>query len=127
LNVKYPLILLFIKTPYKQERYEMSSITDVQNNLRKVRKSKGLTLAQVEALSNGVHKSVVVGSYERGSRSISVDKLIALAEFYEVSISEFFGTPSTHTPSANKMALIPLEDLMGLLGLQGKVVVIDGE
>jgi transcriptional regulator with XRE-family HTH domain len=105
----------------------MSTIQNVHINLRKIRRSKGLTLAQVEALSKGVHRSTVVGSYERGSRTISVDRLIALAEFYEVSISEFFGAPSTHTPSANKMALIPLEDLMGLLGLQGKVVVIDGE
>jgi transcriptional regulator with XRE-family HTH domain len=105
----------------------MSTIQDVQINLRKIRKSKGLTLAQVEALSNGVHRGMVVGSYERGSRAISVDRLIALAELYDVPVSEFFGAPSTHTPSANKMALIPLEDLMGLLGLQGKVVVIDGE
>jgi transcriptional regulator with XRE-family HTH domain len=105
----------------------MSTMKDVQINLRKIRKSKGLTLAQVEALSNGVHRGMVVGSYERGSRSISVDRLIALAELYDVPVSEFFGAPSTHTPSAKNMALIPLEDLMRLLGLQGKVVVIDGE
>ena len=105
----------------------MSTIKDVQINLRKIRKSKGLTLAQVEALSNGVHRGMVVGSYERGSRSISVDRLIALAELYDVPVSEFFGVSNTNNPPANKMALIPLEDLMGLLGLQGKVVVIDGE
>jgi transcriptional regulator with XRE-family HTH domain len=73
----------------------MSSIADVQLNLRKVRKSKGFTLKEVEALSNGLHKAVVIGSYERGSRSISVDKLITLSEFYEVPVSEFFGGSNT--------------------------------
>jgi transcriptional regulator with XRE-family HTH domain len=69
------------------------SITDVQTNLRKIRKSKGLTLHNVEVLSNGKYKSIVVGSYERGTRSISVSRLIGLAELYEVSITEFFGAP----------------------------------
>jgi transcriptional regulator with XRE-family HTH domain len=72
------------------------NITEVQKNLREIRKSKGLTLHKVEALSNGLHKAVVVGSYERGNRSISVDKLISLAEFYEVPISEFFGDSNTN-------------------------------
>jgi transcriptional regulator with XRE-family HTH domain len=99
----------------------MSTMKDVQINLRKIRKSKGLTLAQVEALSNGVHRGMVVGSYERGSRSISVDRLIALAELYDVPVSEFFG-PTKPEP---KMVLMPLEDLQQLLALKGQVVMID--
>ena len=67
-----------------------TSLTEVQTNLRKIRKLKGLSLQQVEALSNGLHKAVVVGSYERGSRSISVDRLIALAQLYNVPITSFF-------------------------------------
>jgi transcriptional regulator with XRE-family HTH domain len=94
---------------------------DVQINLRKIRKSKGLTLKEVETLSNGVHKSMVVGSYERGTRSISVDRLIALAELYDVSVPEFFG-PIKPEP---KMVLLPLEHLQELLALKGQVVMID--
>lgn len=94
---------------------------DVQINLRKIRKSKGLTLAQVEALSNGVHRGMVVGSYERGTRSISVDRLIALAELYGVSVPEFFG-PTKPEPT---MVLVPLEDLQELLALKGQVIMID--
>ena len=100
------------------------SITDVQDNLRKIRKSKGLTLRQVETMSNGKYKSVVVGSYERGTRSISVNRLIELAELYDVSITEFFGV--TVTPPT-RMALVPIEDLMAMLALKGQVVVFDGE
>jgi transcriptional regulator with XRE-family HTH domain len=105
----------------------MSNIIDVQTNLRKVRKSKGLTLHQVEVLSNGKYKSVVVGSYERGSRSISVSRLIELAELYEVPITEFFGLPNTNNPPATRMALIPIEDLMAMLALKGQTVIFDGE
>jgi transcriptional regulator with XRE-family HTH domain len=101
-----------------------NTIKDVQNNLRKVRKSKGLTLHQVETMSNGKYKSVVVGSYERGSRSISVNRLIELAELYDVSITEFFGI--TVTPPT-RMALVPIEDLMAMLALKGQTVIFDGE
>ena len=94
------------------------SITDVQTNLRKIRRSKGLTLHQVEVLSNGKYKSVVVGSYERGHRSISVSRLIELAELYEVPITEFFGASSTTQPA--KMALIPFDDLVELFALRSR-------
>ena len=100
-------------------------MAEVQKNLRKIRKSKGLTLHQVEALSNGVHKVPVIGSYERGNRTISVNKLIALAEFYEVSVTEFFGVPAPEAPT--RMALVPMEDLMAMLALKGQVVIFDGE
>lgn len=98
------------------------TMAEVQKNLRKVRKSKDLTLHQVEVLSNGIHKCTVVGSYERGTRSISVDRLIALAEFYDVSVSEFFGLPEPV-----KMALVPVDTLRELFASKGQVVVIDGE
>jgi transcriptional regulator with XRE-family HTH domain len=97
------------------------TMAEVQKNLRKIRKSKGLTLHGVEALSNGLHKAVVIGSYERGSRAISVDKLISLAEFYETPVSEFFG-PTKPEP---KMVLVPFEDLQKLLASTGQVIMID--
>jgi transcriptional regulator with XRE-family HTH domain len=70
----------------------MPTNKDVQTNLRKIRKSKGLSLRQVEVLSNGKYKLVTIGSYERGSRSITVSKLIELSKFYDVPITEFFGS-----------------------------------
>jgi transcriptional regulator with XRE-family HTH domain len=47
-----------------------------------------LTLQQVEEISNGKWKAVVVGSYERGDRAVSVAKLAELSEFYNVPVSE---------------------------------------
>jgi transcriptional regulator with XRE-family HTH domain len=65
-----------------------------QNNpaerLRVIRKSKGWSLQDVELRSNGKWKAVVIGSYERGDRAISLKKAISLMEFYQVQISELF-------------------------------------
>lgn len=56
--------------------------------LRAIRQQQGLTLQQVEERSEGRWKAVVVGSYERGDRAVSVAKLAELAEFYNVPVSE---------------------------------------
>jgi len=59
--------------------------------LREIRRKRGLTLHGFEALSNGAVKAVVLGSYERGTRAISLERLEQLAEIYEVPIQYFLG------------------------------------
>lgn len=61
--------------------------------LRSVRTMQGLTLAEVEERSGGTWKAVVVGSYERGDRSVTVARLSELAAFYGVPVSHLL--PST--------------------------------
>lgn len=58
--------------------------------LRELRKKRGLTLRECEEASNGRFKAVVVGSYERGTRAISIERLQELADFYQVPIQYFF-------------------------------------
>ena len=58
--------------------------------LRTIRKSKGWSLQDVELHSNGKWKAVVVGSYERADRAISLKKAISLMQFYQVPITELF-------------------------------------
>jgi transcriptional regulator with XRE-family HTH domain len=60
------------------------------DKLRMIRKSKGWSLQDVERNSNGKWKAVVIGSYERSDRAISLKKAISLMEFYQVPISELF-------------------------------------
>lgn len=60
---------------------------DLGARLRAVRTMQGLTLADVEERSGGAWKAVVVGSYERGDRSVTVARLSELAAFYSVPIS----------------------------------------
>lgn len=56
--------------------------------LRAVRRARGLRLQDVEELSEGRFKAVVIGSYERGDRAVSAHKLASLAAFYEVPVVE---------------------------------------
>jgi transcriptional regulator with XRE-family HTH domain len=59
--------------------------------LRALRRSKGFTLHECEELSHGEFKAVVLGSYERGTRAISLARLDRLAELFEVPLQYFFG------------------------------------
>ena len=58
------------------------------NRLRSIRQQQGLSLHGVEKKSGGRWKAVVVGSYERGDRAVTVQKLQELAEFYGVPVHE---------------------------------------
>jgi hypothetical protein len=73
------------------------------SRLRAIRQQQGLTLQQVEESSKGKWKAVVVGSYERGDRAVSVTKLSELSDFYNVPVSE----------------LLPKEDVDGSTGKGG--------
>jgi len=55
--------------------------------LRDVRQREGLSLQRVEQRSGGRCKAVVVGSYDRGDRAVTVQKLAELARFYGVPMS----------------------------------------
>ena len=56
--------------------------------LRSIRQQQGLSLHGVEERSQGRWKAVVVGSYERGDRAVTVQKLAELADFYTVPVAE---------------------------------------
>ena len=58
--------------------------------LREIRKSKGWSLQDVESKSKGRWKAVVIGSYERSDRAISLKKAIELMAFYQVPIATLF-------------------------------------
>ncbi len=56
--------------------------------LRSIRQQQGLSLQGVEEKSNGRWKAVVVGSYERGDRAVTVSRLAELADFYRVPVDQ---------------------------------------
>jgi transcriptional regulator with XRE-family HTH domain len=70
--------------------YAQTQLLTLQNRLRMIRESKKLTLAQVAALSKGQLSSIALGSYERGDRAVSANKLILIAELYSVPVTELF-------------------------------------
>ena len=66
------------------------TIVEVSAKLRAIRISKSLSLSDVEKLSKGQLKAVVLGSYERGARTLSVKRAIEIAELYHVPIAQLF-------------------------------------
>jgi transcriptional regulator with XRE-family HTH domain len=81
--------------------------------LRSIRTQQGLSLHGVEEKSRGRWKAVVVGSYERGDRAVTVQRLAELAEFYGVPIQELLPEGiSAGTPvEATAKLVIDLEQL----------------
>ena len=67
------------------------SIEEIAAAIKGVRRAKGMTLKEVEEKSGGVWKAVVIGSYERCDRALSVKKAINLANFYQVPLDELLG------------------------------------
>ncbi|HWH27628.1 MAG TPA: transcriptional regulator [Mycobacteriales bacterium] len=80
--------------------------------LRAIRTQQGLSLHGVEEKSQGRWKAVVVGSYERGDRAVTVQRLAELADFYGVPVNELLpegaGTAASE-PAAR--IIIDLEQL----------------
>lgn len=56
--------------------------------LRAIRMQQHLSLHGVERKSGGKWKAVVVGSYERGDRAVSVQRLSELADFYGIPVND---------------------------------------
>ena len=85
--------------------------------LRAIRSQQGLSLHGVEQKSQGRWKAVVVGSYERGDRAVTVQRLSELAEFYGVPVHELLpgtGAPASAGPEPGGKLVLDLERLKTL-------------
>ena len=82
--------------------------------LRAIRTQQGLSLHGVEEKSDGRWKAVVVGSYERGDRAVTVQRLAELADFYAVPVSELLpdSTPQGAAEPPPRL-ILDLEKLQG--------------
>jgi len=76
------------------------TISDISAKLRALRHARGWSLLDVERVSQGKIKAVVLGSYERGSRTLSVKRAIEIANLYEIPLSQLF-TDKKVTADAN--------------------------
>ncbi len=99
--------------------------------LRAIRQQQGLSLHGVEQRSDGAWKAVVVGSYERGDRAISVQRLSELAEFYGIPVSELLPGRAANTGPApgsgrvildlQRLAAVPRDDAAPLARFVGAI------
>lgn len=83
----------------------MTTIELVSSRVRAIRIAKGLTLHDVEVASNRRIRAVVLGSYERGDRTLSVRMAIVIAQFYGVPLSYLLEEPEKPAGKANPVTL----------------------
>jgi transcriptional regulator with XRE-family HTH domain len=92
--------------------------------LRSLRKQRGLTLQQVEVLSNKRLKGSLLAAYERGDRNISVTRLHQIATLYSVPVNQLLpdeGEASAEQAPPAKLA-IDLGQLKGLPERQASIL-----
>ncbi len=71
----------------------------VGKRLRSIRKQRGLSLQDVQRLSEQEFKAAVLGAYERGERSLSLPRLQRLAGFYGVPVGQLLPSEDSDTPT----------------------------
>ena len=70
---------------------ERAELLRIGASLRAIRRQKGLTLRDVERESDGKWKAVVVGSYERADRALTLKRATGLSAFYNVPLDQLLG------------------------------------
>jgi transcriptional regulator with XRE-family HTH domain len=102
--------------------------------LRAVRRQRGLSLADVEERSKGRWSASAVGAYERGFRNITVPRLHALAEYYDVPMALLLGEPVADAAPLHPQAIVlDLEALrrnaadLPVMGFVNSIVVARGD
>ncbi|UPK77144.1 transcriptional regulator [Nocardioidaceae bacterium SCSIO 66511] len=92
------------------------------SRLRAIRQQQGLSLQGVEQKSGGRWKAVVIGSYERGDRAVTVQRLSELADFYGVPIEHFLPEVDENqhgSPDGASRLVIDLERLKEIRAVEG--------
>ncbi|MEK6649086.1 MAG: helix-turn-helix transcriptional regulator [Actinomycetota bacterium] len=83
------------KTGNPRPLFTQPTSADIAARLRTLRKARGWSLSDVEMISKGAIKAVVLGSYERSDRSLSVRRAIELANLYSVPLAHLLCPPET--------------------------------
>ncbi len=68
-------------------------------HLRRLRKQKGLSLLEVQSMSEGEFKASVMGAYERGERAVSAVRLARLAVLYRLPMQAMLPAVEGGEPS----------------------------
>ena len=97
----------------------------VGKRLRSIRKQRGLSLQDVQRLSDQEFKAAVLGAYERGERSLSLPRLRRLGDFYGVPVGQLLPQESsTETPATTTLSGGLTLDLNRIENLSGQDAVV---
>lgn len=61
-------------------------LKEIRGRIRAARLSRGWSLADFESHSAGRVSAVAMGSYERGTRSLSITKLVTICDIFQISL-----------------------------------------
>jgi transcriptional regulator with XRE-family HTH domain len=109
------------------EEERVSSYNEqVGKRLRSIRKQRGLSLQDVQRLSEQEFKAAVLGAYERGERSLSLPRLRRLADFYGVPVGQLLpqeaGAEAPSSPASSGGLTLDLNRIENLSGQDAVVV-----
>ena len=96
---------------YRGRMYKEITPIQVGARLRSIRRSRSLSLAQVEVLSQGQLKAVVLGSYERGSRNLTIKRAIDIAKIYNIPVAEILSEKSPAVASTVPRLMLDIRAL----------------
>ena len=72
-------------------------LQEIRRRIRAVRLSLGWSLADFETHAAGSITAVALGSYERGSRTLSITKLLVICDILRVSLIHILAPPNNLT------------------------------
>jgi len=82
------------------------SAQSIAARIRLLRRERGLSLTDVEKLSHGSLKAVVLGSYERGDRTISINRAIEIARIFSIPLHHLLSAPEKSAPMPTRPSLV---------------------
>ena len=91
--------------------FTQPTTTTISARIRAQRKARSLTLQDIERLSNGRIKAVVMGSYERGSRAISLARTIEIANLFAIPLSELIEESKNPERGSDRQLIFDLRKL----------------
>jgi transcriptional regulator with XRE-family HTH domain len=97
--------------PASATAFTQPTTASISARIRKYRKARSLTLQDIERLSNGRIKAVVMGSYERGSRAISLARTIEIANLFAIPLSELIEEPTNAYSRSADLLIFDLRKL----------------
>lgn len=90
---------------------------EIRVRIRQLRRERGLTLLAFEKLSGGRIRAVVLGAYERGDRSMSLKKVIEIADVFGVELAHLMA-PSSGRGDSPELTHRHIYDLRALQALE---------
>ncbi|MBI3430465.1 MAG: helix-turn-helix domain-containing protein [Actinobacteria bacterium] len=104
--------------------FSQPTLESIAFRIRKLRKDRGWSLIDVEHKSKGRFKAVVLGSYERGDRALSVKRAIDLATLYSVPLHYLLAEPEIEVSGRRKALILDLRKVRTSSGSDEKIRIL---